>query len=378
MRVVVLGGWAPSLLKFRGPLLAAMVQRGHHVTAMAADPDPETTAGLRAIGVDFQAIGVERAGLDPRRDVRLIWEVRQRLRALRADLVLSYTIKPVVYGSLAALAAGVPRRAALITGLGYAFAPPTNLQHRAVAAIARTMYRVGLASCQTVFFQNPDDRAEFSRLGLLPAAARVEIVRGSGVDVDHYAVAPLNLSGYRAASPAMNFLFVGRLLLDKGIREYAEMAAAVRRVRPGCRFAVAGWLDPNPSSVTQAQLDTWIADDTIEYVGPLTDIRPALQAAHVLVLPSYREGTPRSVLEAMSMGRAIITTDAPGCRETIVDGEQGFLVPVRDSAALTQAGLALVDDVALVQRMGAAARQRIEQLYDARAVAAHMLDTLEL
>ncbi len=378
MRIVVLGGWAPSLLKFRGPLLAAMVQRGHHVTAMAADPDQETTAGLRAIGVDFQAIGVERAGLDPRRDVRLIWELQQRLRALRADLVFSYTIKPVVYGSLAALAAGVPRRAAMITGLGYAFAPPTNLRHRAVAAVARTMYRLGLACCQNVFFQNPDDQAEFSRLGLLPAAAQIEIVRGSGVDVDHYAVAPLDLSGYRADSPALNFLFVGRLLIDKGICEYAAMAAAMRRVRPGCRFAVAGWLDPNPSSVTQAQLDAWIADGTLDYVGPLTDIRPALQAAHVLVLPSYREGTPRSVLEAMSMGRAIITTDAPGCRETIVDGEQGFLVPVRDAAALTKAGLALVDDLALVQQMGAAARQRILQLYDARAVAAHMLDTLEL
>ena len=130
--------------------------------------------------------------------------------------------------------------------------------------------------------------------------------------------------------------------------------------------------------VSDQQLDAWIADGTLEYLGPLTDIRPALQAAHVLVLPSYREGTPRSVLEAMSMGRAVITTDAPGCRETIIDGEQGFLVPVRDAAALTQAGLALVDDRARVQRMGAAARQRIVQLYDARAVAAHMLDTLEL
>lgn len=378
MRIVVLGGWAPSLLKFRGPLLAAMVQRGHQVTAMAADPDPETTAGLRAIGVDFQAIGVERAGLDPRRDVRLIWDLQRRLRALRTDLVLSYTIKPVVYGSLAALAARVPRRTAMITGLGYAFAPPVNLQHRAVATVARTLYRVALACCQTVFFQNPDDQAEFARLGLLPASARVEIVRGSGVDVDHYATAPLLLSEYRTQSPALNFLFIGRLLIDKGIREYAAMAAAVRRLRPGCRFAVAGWLDPNPSSVTRAQLDAWIAEGTIEYLGPQTDIRPALQAAHVLVLPSYREGTPRSVLEAMSMGRAIITTDAPGCRETIVDGEQGFLVPVRDAEALTRAALALIADVALLQRMGAAARQRIEQLYDARAVAAQMLDTLAL
>ncbi len=378
MRIVVLGGWAPSLLKFRGPLLAAMVQRGHQVTAMAADPDPATTAGLRAIGVDFQAIAVERAGLDPRRDVRLMWQLQQRLRALRAELVFSYTIKPVVYGSLAALAARVPRRAVMITGLGYAFAPPVNLQHRAVAAVARTMYRLGLARCQTIFFQNPDDKAEFARLGLLPGSAQVEIVRGSGVDVDHYAVAPLDLSDYRTESPALNFLFVGRLLIDKGIREYAAMAAAVREVRPGCRFAVAGWLDPNPSSVAQAELDAWIADGTIEYLGPQADVRPALQAAHVLVLPSYREGTPRSVLEAMSMGRAIITTDAPGCRETIVDGKQGFLVPVRDVAALTRAGLALVDDVALLQRMAAAGRQRIEQLYDARAVAAHMLDTLGL
>ncbi|HPH64613.1 MAG TPA: glycosyltransferase family 4 protein [Kofleriaceae bacterium] len=374
MRIVVVGGWAPSLLKFRGPLLAAMVGRGHQVTAMAADQDAETTAGLADIGVDFQAIGVERAGLDPRRDVQLVRELQHRMRALRAEQFFAYTIKPVVYGAMAARAAGVPRRAAMITGLGYAFAPPSSVKHRAVSAVARGMYRLGLAQCQQVFFQNPDDKAEFGRLGLLPKRTAVEIVRGSGVDVDHYAVAPLEM----ASSEGRTFLFVGRLLADKGIREYAAMARAVRAVRPATRFLVAGWLDPNPTSVSQAELDGWIREGSIEYLGAQADIRPAIARAQVLVLPSYREGTPRSVLEAMSMGRAIITTDAPGCRETIVDGEQGLLVPVRDAAALTRAGLALTDDPALLQRMGTAARQRIVQLYDARAVANHMLDTLGL
>jgi glycosyltransferase involved in cell wall biosynthesis len=373
VRVVVIGGWAPSLLKFRGPLLAAMVQRGHQVTAMAADQDHETTAGLAAIGVDFQCVAVERAGLDPRSDLKFIIDLRRRLRELRADVVFAYTIKPVVYGAIAARAAGVKQIAAMITGLGYAFAPPTNVSHRAVAAVARNWYRIGLRQCRNVFFQNADDRQEFERLRLLPAGANVTIVRGSGVDIVHYAVAPFQQSENRT-----KFLFIGRLLLDKGIREYAAMAREVRKQFPLCQFTVVGWLDPNPSCVTQAELDSWTADGSIDYRGPQSDVRNAIAQCDVLVLPSYREGTPRVVLEAMSMGRPVITTDAPGCRDTIVDGEHGFLVPVRNVAALVSSAKKMIENRALIVSYGAAARQRIETLYDARAVANHVLDSMNL
>jgi len=374
MRVVVIGGWAPSLIKFRGPLLAAMVARGHEVIAMAPD-DPAgnaaVAAGLAAQGVQFKPIELERTGIDPIADARALVALARRLRALGPDLVLGYTIKPVIYGSLAARLAGVPRRAAMITGMGSALSSVRTGKQRLVAAIARGLYRAGLRQCQVVICQNTDDRDELARFGALPRHARVAIVRGSGVDLAHYAPSPLP-----PRSPV--FVFLGRLLRDKGIAEYVEAARAVRERHPDVRFRIAGWLDPNPESLTQRELDALVADGTIEYLGAADDVRPHLADAHVLVLPSYREGTPRSVLEAMSMNRAVITTDAPGCRETVIDGESGLLVPVGDPRRLAAAMLQLVASPALVERIAAAGHARATQLYDARAVAASVLTALDL
>jgi glycosyltransferase involved in cell wall biosynthesis len=196
-------------------------------------------------------------------------------------------------------------------------------------------------------------------------------VRGSGVDLVHYAASPL------PPGPPV-FLFLGRLLRDKGIAEYLAAARIVRSQHPEARFQIAGWLDPNPQSLTQRELDEVIADGTIEYLGAPPDVRPHLAAAQVLVLPSYREGTPRSVLEAMSMNRAVITTDAPGCRETVVDGESGLIVPVRDAGQLAAAMSRLAAAPALVARLAAAGRSRAAELYDADTVAASVLDPLGL
>lgn len=371
MRVVVIGGWAPSLIKFRGPLLAAMVARGHEVIAMAADGDAGVRDGLAALGVRFEPIELERAGIDPVADVRTIHGLVRQLRALRPDLVFGYTIKPVIYGSIAARLAGVPNRAGMITGMGSALATVRTAKQRLIAAIARALYRVGLAQCQVVIFQNTDDHEELARLGALPRAARVAVVRGSGVDLAHYAPSPL------PPGPPV-FLFLGRLLRDKGIAEYVEAAHIVRAQHPTATFRIAGWLDPNPESLTQRELDDVIADGTIEYLGAPDDVRPHLAAAHVLVLPSYREGTPRSVLEAMSMNRAVITTNAPGCRETVVDGESGLIVPVRDARMLAAAMIRLVASPALVERIAAAGLARATELYDANKVADSVLTALDL
>jgi len=374
MRVVVIGGWAPSLVKFRGPLLAAMVARGHEVIAMAPQDRAHgaaVAAELATLGVRFEPIELERTGIDPRADARSLLALARRLRALRPDLVLGYTIKPVIYGSLAARLAGVPRRAAMITGMGSALSSVRTPRQRLVAAIARGLYRAGLSQCQVVICQNADDRDELARFGALPRRARVAIVRGSGVDLAHYAPSPL------PSGPPV-FVFLGRLLRDKGIAEYVAAARIVRERYPDVRFRIAGWLDPNPESLTQRELDALVADGTIEYLGASDDVRPHLAAAHVLVLPSYREGTPRSVLEAMSMNRAVITTDAPGCRETVVDGESGLLVPVGDARRLTDAMIRLVASPALVERLAAAGHARATQLYDAGVVAASVLTALDL
>jgi glycosyltransferase involved in cell wall biosynthesis len=371
MRVVVIGGWAPSLIKFRGPLLAAMVARGHDVIAMAADGSAAVHSELAAIGVRFEPIELARAGLDPIADARTIRALARRLRAIGPDLVLGYTIKPVIYGSLAARLAGVRHRAAMITGMGSALSSARTAKQRAVAMVARLLYRAGLAQCEVVIFQNTDDRDELARIGALPRHARVAIVRGSGVDLAHYAPSPL------PPGPPV-FLFLGRLLRDKGIAEYVAAARLVRARYPAARFRIAGWLDANPESLAQAELDAVIADGTIEYLGASDDVRPHLAAAHVLVLPSYREGTPRSVLEAMAMSRAVITTNAPGCRETVVDGESGLLVDVGDARQLAAAMIRVIAAPALLARLAAAGHARARALYDAHTVAASVLAALKL
>jgi glycosyltransferase involved in cell wall biosynthesis len=369
--VVVIGGWAPSLIAFRGPLLAALRAAGHRVTAVAADGDAATTAALAAMGVAFEEVPLARAGLDPRADLRSLWALTAALRRLRPDVVLGYTIKPVIYGGLAGRLARVPRRYALITGLGYVFLGQDRLARRLLARGVAGLYRAGLGGLDGIFFQNPDDQADLVAAGAVPADVPATIVRGSGVDTDAFAVAPL-------PGGPIRFLFVGRLLREKGFADFVDMARRVRAEHPEATFSALGWLDPNPASYGQAELDAMLSGGDVRYLGETRDVRPFLADAHVLVLPSYREGTPRSVLEAMSVGRAIITTDVPGCRETIVDGEHGLLVPVRDGAALARAGLMLAGDRAMLARMATAARARAVELYDARAVAAHMLRVMEL
>lgn len=369
--VVVLGGYARSLTLFRGPLLAAMVARGHRVTAMAADASPATTRELAALGVAFEEIPLARTSLDPRRDLATLLHLRRRLRALRPDAVFAYTIKPIIYGGLAARLAGVPRRYAMITGLGYAFMGQDQLRRRALSALVARLYHLGLDGAEAVFLQNPDDLRDVTARGLLSAVGKTQLVRGSGVDVDAYPLTPLPPGPPR-------FLFAGRLLREKGFLDYVEMARLVRARHPDVRFTALGRLDPNPTSFTAADLAAWKREGILDHPGEVADIRPFLAEHHVIVLPSYREGTPRAVLEAMSMGRPAIVSDVPGCREVVDPGATGLLVPARDPAALAAAALQLIADPAALAAMGQRARQRVLDLYDARQVAAAMLATMQL
>lgn len=298
--------------------------------------------------------------------LRALWRL---FRELRPDVFLGYTIKPVIYGTLAAAVAGVPHRFAMITGLGYAFGRQEAKQ-RLVGGIARALYRLALARAERVFFQNPDDLTLFRDGGLLRSGEQAVIINGSGVDTDFFRTVPL---------PSLPvFLFIGRLLVDKGVREYAAAARVLRERHPQVRCLLVGWLDENPATIEAAELERWTADGDVEFLGRLDDVRPVFEQCSVYVLPSYREGTPRTVLEAMAMGRAVITTDAPGCRETVTDGENGFLVPVGDAVALADAMQRLVDEPALAERMGERGRRVAEDKYDVRKVNARILQTIGL
>jgi len=366
-RLLILGSYAPSLVNFRGPLIAAAVARGHRVFAAAPAIDAGTAEALRALGAEPLSINLARTSLNPFLAARTVSELKALVRKLEPDVIFAYTIKPIVLGARAA--GGVPRFVALVTGLGYAFTGGRHPRRLLSRLIAKALYRRAFARASVAIFQNPDDREEFRRLGLLPAGLPTYLVAGSGVDLDLFRPAPL--------PDQPSFLMIARLLGDKGVREYADAAARLKRAHPGVRLMLAGWLDESPDSIAQSELDDAIACG-VEYLGRLDDVRPAIATASVYVLPSYREGTPRSVLEAMAMGRAIITSDAPGCRQTVEKGVNGFLVPPRDADSLYRAMERLVLQPELIAPMGAQSQRMAVERFDARRVAEELLEHAQL
>lgn len=371
MKLLIIASYPDSILAFRGELIKSLLKQGIAVTVAAPGlsegsiPDRELEA-IGAATVDFR---LQRTGTNPFRDLRSTWDLYQTMRTIRPDVVLAYTIKPVIYGSLAAWLARVPRRYALITGLGNVF---TRSDAGPLASIARGLYRLALGKASKVFFQNPDDQALLQRQGVLASRTPSVVVNGSGVNLDEYRVRAMPQRPVR-------FLMIARLLGDKGVREFVRASRRVRSKFPDVRCSLAGWIDDNRDAVSQEELDAWIERDDVTYLGKLSDVRPAIADSWAYVLPSYYgEGTPRTVLEAMAMGRAIITTDAPGCRETVTDGENGFLVPVRSVEALADAMSRLAEDKELTATMGRRSREIAEAKYDVHKVNAVMLREMGL
>ena len=369
LHVLLLASNAPSLVNFRGPLIAEMARRGWRVTAAAPDFDAASLASVTALGARPIEMPMARTGMNPLADLAYRRSLIALFRRERPNVLLAYTIKPVIWGVLAARAAGVGRSVALITGLGYAFTDGTSggLRRLIAGIMASSLYRLELARADRVLFQHPDDRDLFLDRGLLQDRGQVGVVDGSGVDLAHYTPAPL--------PEAPVFLMVSRLLYAKGVREYARAAAALKGRYPQARFQLAGWRDDGPDTVTEAELRGFI-DGGVEFLGRLDDVRPALAAARVYVLPSYREGTPRSVLEAMAMGRPVITTDAPGCRETVVDGVNGLKVPPQDAVALEAAMERLILHPDQAVAMGEASLERVRARYDVHRVNAQILSAV--
>lgn len=369
---LLVASFPDSLIKFRGPLIEALLAAGCrvHVGVPGLDADSDIASRLSELGVEVHDIPLQRTGLNPLKDLSALLSLRRLMRRIGADYVLGYTIKPVIYGSLAAWVAGVRHRFALITGLGYAFTGEATGLRKVLRTLIQQLYRFSLSRNHLVFFQNPDDEALFRQLGLLKPAIPSRVVNGSGVDVSEYAVSPLPEGAV--------FLLIARLLGDKGVREYAEAAALVKARYPDAVFRLVGWIDDNPDAISQAELDAWVEAGTIEFLGKLSDVRPAIVDCSVYVLPSYREGTPRTVLEAMAMSRAVITTDAPGCRETVVNGDNGFLVPVQDVSALEDSMIKLIENPDQVEAMGERSRQIAEEKYDVHRVNAVMLREMGL
>ena len=379
MKFLIIASYPASILKFRGALIAAIQQAGFdiHIAAPEFNDYPEERDNLIALGYIVHDIPMQRTGTNPAIDAKTLLALYHLMRKIKPDYMIAYTIKPVIYGSLAAKLARIPQRFALITGLGYAFqgADAVDYKKSNLQKIMHKLYSVALASTHKVFFQNPDDEALFKSTGILKPTASTKVVNGSGVDVSEYNVVPFPIINNE---PAPRFLLIARLLGDKGVKEYAQAAQLVKDKHPQAQFDLVGWVDDNPDAIKQQELDKWVDDGLLNFWGKLSDVQPAIAASSIYVLPSYREGTPRTVLEAMAMGRPIITTDAPGCRETVIDGQNGYLVPVKAIDELATAMERFIVNPERIEQMGKASRQLVEEKFDVHAVNRTMLNEMGL
>lgn len=365
--ILIIAGLAESLINFRGDLIKGLIEKGLtvHVAAPDLDSTCQSAQALESWGVVIHDVKIRRAGLNPLADLKTLKALVGVIRKISPDIVFAYTIKPVIYGMIAARLRGIERKVSLITGLGYAFTAEPAGMRRIVSLIARGLYRIALAGCDAVVFQNPDDKALFERLGLVDYR-KAKLVNGSGINLDSFLFKPV------PESEQVRFIMIARLLKDKGVYEYAEAAKKVKEKYPNTEFHLVGWIDANPAAIHEKDLSDWISQNIIIFHGKIDDVRPLIESSHAYVLPSYREGTPRTVLEAMAIGRAVITSDAPGCRETVVDGINGYLVPVQDSSALVQAMTDIIESPSMVQSMGIESRKLAEQKYDVHKVNSDM------
>jgi glycosyltransferase involved in cell wall biosynthesis len=351
-----------NIANFRSGLIRALVAEGYRVAVAAPDSDADWAS---VMGTEVIDVSVDRSGLNPFRDVLTLLNYRKLIRIVRPNIFLGYTAKPNIYGAIAARICGI---AALpnVSGLGTAFINPGFL-----SALVGTLYRISFRNCPIVFFQNADDRELFvARRIVRPEQA--QLLPGSGVNLTHYAPAPFEPSG------ATRFLFVGRLLGDKGVREFVEAARLLRADHPDWQFQLLGPVDEgNRTAVKQVELDQWVADGLVDHLGLANDVRPFIAAATVVVLPSYREGLPRSLLEAAAMARPLIAADVPGCRDIVKHGVNGLLCAVRDSAALAEAmkQLATMDEADRAT-MGRAGRAMVEREFGEEHVIRAYLDAL--
>jgi glycosyltransferase involved in cell wall biosynthesis len=352
-----------NIANFRPGLIRALRGSGYNPIVIAP-MDPSADAKMRALEVERIPIRVDRAGLNAWADFRLFIEYRRLLLRIRPKAYLSFTIKPNIYGSMAAAGLGIPA-IPNVSGIGNAF-----LRRDPVQQLVTRLSRGGFRRAPVVFFQNPEDRQLFvERRIVQPLQAR--LLPGSGVDLEHFAPAPL-------AKGRLTFLLIARLVRDKGVVEFVEAARILRQAMPDARFQLLGGIDQgHRSAISLSEVDRWVAEGVIEYLGSTDDVRPFIARATAVVLPSYREGLPRSLLEAAAMARPLIGADAPGCREVVEDGVNGYLCTVRDAGSLADAmrRLASLPDE---QRgaMGAAARRTVEERFSEELVMRAYLEVL--
>ena len=368
MKILISVNTAWNLVNFRAGLIRALVAQGHEV--IAAAPFDNYAPRLAELGCRFVPLPMHNGGTDPSRDAMLLWRFLRLFRRERPDVYLGYTVKPNVYGSLAARWLGI---AVInnIAGLGAVF-----IKDGWLVRLVRWLYRVALARSAKVFFQNEDDRQLFIQGGLVRAEVS-DLLPGSGIDLTRFAVQPL--TALNGGARKFRFLLIARMLWDKGVAEFVEAARLIHARWPQAECCLLGFVDvQNPAAVSAAQMDIWVRQGLVKYLGVSDDVRAEIATADCIVLPSYREGTPRTLLEAAAMGRPIITTDAVGCREVVDDGQNGYLCKVRDASDLADKMQQMLSlPMAQRQQMADYGRRKMEREFDEQIVIQKYLDAIQ-
>lgn len=372
-KFLLLGAYPDSVASFRGDLVRELVATGNDVTVMTAAATPKVESNIRGLGAKFRPYAVQRNSLDLASDLRTLAELRKAIAEIEPNVILAYTIKPIVWGGIAARSrlkrCQQARFFALVTGLGYAF-QGGSLKRRVLRAAVTRLYRFALGRAAGVIFQNSDNRDLFVERKIVDAA-KCYVVSGSGIDVARFAKQPL-------PEGPPHFLLIARLLGEKGIREYCQAAELVHAKHPEAQFSLVGPEDPSPDGIPLAEIEAWQAKGAITYHGATTDVRPFIENCHVYCLPSYHEGMPRTVLEAMATGRPILTTDVVGCKETVEPGENGWLVPKAEAEALAERMIWFIENREAWPAMADASRRLAEERFDVRKVNRDMLEIMRL
>ncbi|EIU7855009.1 glycosyltransferase family 4 protein [Vibrio parahaemolyticus] len=368
MIVNVIGALPSSLVNFRGELLLALSKRCSSVFALASGASAKESEAINNLSVKYSDYIVSRNGLNPATDIVTLIVLGLFFKKNKPDLVLAYTIKPIIWGGLAARFTNVKSFYAMVTGLGYAF-QKGGLAKSLLNTLVKFLYRSALKKSKGVIFQNRDNMQVFIDEGIVPKE-KCFLVNGSGVDLSHYNLSPL------PSTP--HFLLIARLLGDKGIREYAQAAKLVKQKYPEAVFELVGPEDPSPDGIKLDEVHQWTESGAIKYSGATTDVRPFIENCAIYVLPSYHEGMPRTVLEAMAMGRPILTTDVPGCRETVIDGENGWLVEKANEEQLAEKMIWFIENQDKWQEMGKSSHDMAYEKFDVHKVNAEILKIMGL
>lgn len=365
--IAVLSSHTPSLFWFRMDMMKSFIKYGYIVYAIGNEDEEKWKNEFGKEGIEYKQIYVERNGINPMHDLKTYKSIKKVLHDIQPDKIFTFQAKTVIYGGIAANVLGIDEVYPLIAGVGSIFIK-NDLKHKILRKIMVLEYKVGMRKSPAVFFQNSDDEKIF-RDNHIIKRQKVVAIPGSGVNLEKFTVQPM--------PKQFGFLCISRLIRDKGIYEYLEACKKIKMKYPNVRCLLVGPYDSNPSAIKEKELKSYL-DIGIEYFGEQSDVRPYLAQCNVFVLPSYREGTPKVNLEAMASGRAVLTTDATGCKETVKNGKNGYLIPIKDVKTLVEYMEIFIDNPDKAVEMGKAGRKIVEEKFDVKIVNKIICSTMKL